>query len=170
MRETPQAAAAFEEYCVLGSDRSLRKLAAKRDENGTKTGQIFKQLGIWSSEHNWQERVRQYDKERIEEKRRKQEAELEQMNEEHALLGQTQALRAVTQITALIEAKKFGSQAAVQLLKLATDLERVARGAVTSRMSITDADRKENVDDLTDDDLRLIAEMAEKMRARKEAS
>jgi hypothetical protein len=38
---------------------------------------------------------------------------------------------AAQQIERLIEAKKFGSQASVQLLKLSTDLERLARGEPT---------------------------------------
>jgi hypothetical protein len=46
-------------------------------------------------------------------------------------------LRAVKQIEELIKAQKFGSQAAVQLLKVSTDLERLARGAATDRQEIT---------------------------------
>lgn len=66
-QETATAHAAFLEYCSLGSGRSLRKLAAKRDETGTKSAQITKQLGIWSAKHNWQERVKEYDRERLRE-------------------------------------------------------------------------------------------------------
>lgn len=130
MRETPRAAAAYEEYAAMGPSRSLRKLA---DKSGTKLAQ----LGEWSSEHQWQERVKSYDAERIEEKRRKQEAAIDAMNERHAMIGTTQQARAIKQIEALIEAKSFGSMAAVQLLKLATDLERVARGASTEQISVT---------------------------------
>jgi len=140
MIETPKANAAFQEYCLMGPSRSLRKLAEKRDENGTKTGQIFKQLGIWSSAHEWQERVRQYDSERANEKRIKQEEELDAMNKRHAQIGTTQQARALKQIETLIEAKSFGSVATVSLLKLATDLERVARGAATDRQELTGKD------------------------------
>lgn len=133
MRETPRAAAAYEEYAAMGPSRSLRKLA---DKTGTKLAQ----LGEWSATHKWQERVKAYDAERIEEKRLKQEAEIEKMNERHALIGTTQQAKAIKQIEALIEAKSFGSMAAVQLLKLATDLERVARGASTEQVAITGKD------------------------------
>lgn len=133
MRETPRAAAAFEEYCAFGPSRSLRKLA---DKTGTKLAQ----LGEWSREHQWQERVKAYDAERIEERRRKQEAEIEKMNERHAMIGTTQQAKAIKQIEALIEAKSFGSMAAVQLLKLATDLERLARGAPTEHTALTGQD------------------------------
>lgn len=133
MRETPRAAAAYEEYAAMGPSRSLRKLA---DKSGTKLAQ----LGEWSTEHGWQERVKLYDAERIEERRQKQEAEIEKMNERHALIGTTQQAKAIKQIEALIEAKSFGSMAAVQLLKLATDLERLARGVATDRQEITGKD------------------------------
>lgn len=132
MRETPKSAAAFEEYCALGTMRSLRRLA---DKTGTK----LSQLGEWSRVFAWQERVKFYDAERIEARRVKQEAELDRMNEEHALLGRTQALRAIKQIEELIKVQHFGSQAAVQLFKISTDLERIARGASTERIAVSDA-------------------------------
>src|SRR5579884_3930561 len=90
MRETPKASAAFLEYAAMGPERSLRKLADKM-------GTTLAQLGTWSREHRWQERAMQYDKERAEEKRRKQEAELEKMNERHAMIGTTQQAKAIKQ-------------------------------------------------------------------------
>ena len=57
LRETPKAAAAFYEYCLLGHDRSLVKLAYKLG----KTSAYTRCLETWSSQHNWQERVKQYD-------------------------------------------------------------------------------------------------------------
>lgn len=137
MRETPKAAAAYEEYAAMGPSRSLRKLAEKLNQTNSKPIATEATLMAWSSEHGWQERVKLYDAERIEEKRRKQEAEIEKMNERHALIGTSQQARAIEQIKNLIEAKAFGSMAAVQLLKLATDLERVARGAATERTEQT---------------------------------
>jgi len=55
------------------------------------------------------------------------------MNECHAKMAMEQQEQAVNQIKALIEAKSFGSLASVQLLKFATDLERLARGLPTER-------------------------------------
>ncbi|SRR6266487_2296351 len=136
MRETPKAAAAFEEYCAMGTSRSLRKLAAK--QIGSKSIATEATLMNWSRAFAWQERVKFYDAERIEARRVKQEAELDRMNDEHALLGRTQALRAIKQIEELIKAQHFGSQAAVQLFKISTDLERIARGASTDRIAMID--------------------------------
>lgn len=136
MRETPKAAAAFEEYAAMGPSRSLRKLAEKLHQSSPEASPTIETIKVWSREHNWQERVKPYDAERIEEKRRKQEAEIEAMNQRHALIGTSQQAKAIKQIEALIEAKSFGSMAAVQLLKLATDLERLARGVETDRTEV----------------------------------
>lgn len=132
MRETPLAAAAFQEYCALGPGRSLRKLAESKQKYNKSVSLLMR----WSADHQWQERVKHYDAERIEEQRQKREAEIEAMNERHALIGISQQAKAIKQIEDLIAAKSFGSMAAVQLLKLATDLERVARGVETDRTEV----------------------------------
>jgi hypothetical protein len=64
-QETAKAHAAFLEYCAMGPERSLRKLAEKQGKNRAKTGQIANQLAIWSAQHHWQERVKKYDAEQI---------------------------------------------------------------------------------------------------------
>lgn len=61
-QETPKAAAAFYEYCLLGGDRSLAKLAQKLG----KTSAYTRCLETWSSQHSWQERVHQFDTEQAE--------------------------------------------------------------------------------------------------------
>lgn len=136
MNETSRAAEAFNEYCLLGPSRSLSKLTVKLGKSSGYT----RCLEEWSSRYSWVERAKQYDKERAEEKRRKAEEDVEAMNQRHALIGTTQQARAIKQIEELIAAKKFGSQATVQLLKIATDLERVARGAATEQVAVTGKD------------------------------
>ncbi len=135
MRETPKAAAAFLKFCELGikDKRSLSRMT----EVYPQYAKSLPLLKRWSAAHNWQERVKAYDREVSEEKRRKRDAEIEQMNERHALIGTTQQERALAQIERLIEARRFGSQASVQLLKLATDVERLARGAPTEHIEQT---------------------------------
>lgn len=140
MRETPKALDAFNEYCLLGPTRSLRKLAEKLDQTNSKPIASEATIMLWSTQHNWQERVKEYDNARADERRIKREAEIEKMNERHAMIGTTQQAKAIKQIEALIDAKAFGSMAAVQLLKLATDLERLARGAPTERSEQTGLD------------------------------
>jgi hypothetical protein len=62
-RETPKAAAAFHEYCLLGHDRSLVKLAQKLGKIPSYT----RCLETWSAQYNWQERVQAYDAQWMEE-------------------------------------------------------------------------------------------------------
>ena len=150
MSETPDAARAFEQYYDLGDDRSLELLAKRmyqdmtQNQTGTKQvpkiAAIVSQLKKWSSAHKWQNQVIERDRAKIEVVRKKRDAEIAKMNDEHALLGRTQALRAVKQIEELIKAQKFGSQATVQLFKVSTDLERLARGAATERQELTGKD------------------------------
>src|SRR5258708_3218798 len=130
MSETPKAAAAFLEYCELGFNRSLAKLAQKWGKNESYVGQLER----WSSNHNWLERVKVYDAEQAKERDKRREAMRQEMDERHALYGKEQAERAIQQIHDLIRAKAFGSQAAVQLFKNATDLERLAMGAATEHI------------------------------------
>jgi hypothetical protein len=148
MRETPEASLAFEQYYDLGEDRSLALLAQKKRqeiiaENQDATRKIPTEAALltnlkkWSSEHKWQERVIARDRASAERERRKRDKAIEAMNERHAMIGTTQQAKAIKQIEALIEAKSFGSMAAVQLLKMATDLERLARGAPTEEISVT---------------------------------
>lgn len=136
MPESPKAAAAFREYCALGPGRSLAKLAEKIGKSSGYT----RQLETWSSAFGWVARAGQYDAERDAEKLRKREEAIDAMNERHALIGTTQQARAIKQIEELITAKNLGSQASVQLLKLALDVERIARGAATERAELTGKD------------------------------
>jgi hypothetical protein len=136
-RETPKAAAAFAVYCTLGpTNRSLKALAAHLG----KSPGYESILSRWSKEFRWQERVKKYDLDLIERKaeseRKKHEQEIEQMNDRHASIGVTQQLKAIEQINALIKAQSFGAIASVQLLKFATDLERLARGAPTEQKQL----------------------------------
>lgn len=71
-QETAAAYAAFLEFCKLGLSRSLRKVAQvlldeKSRQNAAKTPpkleNILHQVKEWSAQHNWQERVKEYDRE-----------------------------------------------------------------------------------------------------------
>ena len=136
MKETPKAAAAFIAYCELGQGRSLAKLAKQWGKNKSYVGQLER----WSSENSWQERVKDYERELAAERRRKHDADIEEMNARHAAVGMEQQEKVLRQIGKLMSIGEFGPYASVQLLKLATDLERVARGAPTERSELTGKD------------------------------
>ena len=60
--ETPKALEAFERYWAMGPVRSLRSLAeqdVQQKLNKSSTDTWFRQLGEWSTQHNWQARLKQ---------------------------------------------------------------------------------------------------------------
>ncbi len=136
IRETSKAAEAFRAYCDLGPRRSLAKVA---ESLGKKSGYV-RLLEKWSSDFNWVQRARDYDDEEAQERRWKREEAIATMNERHVLLAMEAQERASKQIEELIKAKAFGSVAAVQLLKLGIDAERLAMGAATERSELTGKD------------------------------
>ncbi|MGZ3714343.1 MAG: hypothetical protein ACXWQ5_00765 [Ktedonobacterales bacterium] len=130
MKETARAAAAYNFYAAMGPGRSLAKLHRELQEDWVgKKVPTLRRIEEWSARHGWQERVKQYDLERAEEKRRDREKAIEKTNKEHYDLGRETLIMARDQIRELIDAGKFGSQAAVQLLNVAAQLQRIAIGA-----------------------------------------
>jgi len=120
MEESSKALTAYTEYEALGPGRSLAKLC----EALGKSSGYTRQLETWSSQFHWQTRTKAYDAVQIAK---------EAMNERQALIGTTQQSRALKMIDELIKTEKFGSYAAVQLLKLAIEVERLARGAPSTQ-------------------------------------
>jgi hypothetical protein len=84
--ESAKAYAAFVAYCEMGSQRSVRDVARKLDKSSTI-------IGRWSSQHRWQERVRQYDAAVLEEHnaalRAKRNQEIERLRQDALLDAKT---------------------------------------------------------------------------------
>lgn len=133
MKETTRAAQAFEDYYDLGDDRSLRKLAGSNQKYSKHIANLMK----WSTEHGWQERVKARDRERAEAKRKKHDAEIEEMDRRHAQIGTSLQLKGLKQVDELLKLGKVDTSEAIRMIKLGTDLERVARGAPTERSEQT---------------------------------
>jgi hypothetical protein len=130
-RETGKAIAAFAVYCEMGPNRSLVKLQVeltKREQYAA-----LKTIKWWSRTFGWQKRVLDYDMTMAAERRAALDKAIEDMNKRHIMLAVNQQLKMGTLIDDLIKRKKFGSLAATTLLKLALDLERLARGAPTEQ-------------------------------------
>lgn len=167
-QESTRAAAYFEEYAAMGPERSLEKLAkqlyeTQEDERNTKETTWLRKLKEFSIQHNWQERIKERDREVAREKRRKYEEERQRMNDEHALLGRTHALRAAKMIQELSEQGRMSSTAAVTLLKIATDLERLARGAETEITKTIEEQPKQHRHTIAFDLSRLSDEQLERL-------
>lgn len=167
IKETSLAREAYELYLNMGPTRSMREVVKILHSMGRYNGTektTLRHLADWAKVHCWQARIREFEEEQARENHAKRQVEIDKMNQEHALIGRTQTLRMVKHIQELIEAKHFGSQAAVQLFKYATDLERVARGAATEQVAITENKAAEiHTEDLSDEDLKMIVDMASKL-------
>lgn len=130
MKETARAAAAYSYYAAMGPGRSLAKLHRELQQDWVgKKVPTLRRIEEWSAKLGWQERVKQYDLERAEEKRRAREKLIDKTNEEHYNVAQETLQWARDKIRELMDAEKFGSQAAVQLLNIAAQLQRQAIGA-----------------------------------------
>jgi hypothetical protein len=138
-RESPKAAAAFTEYCLLGPSRSLAKLAKVSERFGMPAVSV-RHLEQWSSAHQWQEWAKEYDADLLAERERKYRDALIKMDAEHALIGRTAAIKAADLLRSRMDENDIGAYALVQLLKVATDLERLAREAATMRQEVTGKD------------------------------
>lgn len=137
LQETPRAAAAFAEYCALGPARSLRKLVGLRDQNEIKTTSRLATLSDWSTRYKWQERVKQYDAERVAERVAKKQAAREEMEDRHAKDAKEEQEWARDLLKNSKDKGKM-SVAAVQLLKNSRDDERKA--LVESEIPLIQAD------------------------------
>jgi len=136
MAETAKAKNAFEEYLLMGSNRSLRSLAKQMGRPAS----YVTQLERWSAQFHWQEKARAYDAEQAERRRREIEEERDKVDREHLLIGRAQAIAAVRMIQDLEKKGKYGLQAAAQLLKVSTDLQRLAIGSATQQIALTGKD------------------------------
>lgn len=84
-RETPAALQAFEDYWAMGDGRSLRKLAVAYKERTAggqavptrQVGQLFK----WSTQHHWEDRVKDRTQEEADLARRKLRARADRQRE-----------------------------------------------------------------------------------------
>lgn len=127
-KETAKAKHAYELYAAMGYDRSLPALAVQIGKKPV----YARMLQKWAKQFHWNDRLKEYDAQQIEKEkerqRRKREEEIERMNERHAAIGTTQQVKALEQIKTLVDAKAFGALATVQLLRLAIEVERNARG------------------------------------------
>jgi len=62
-----KAAQCFADYVELGPQRSLRKLLAKYVEDGVKSPASIRQLERWSTDYDWQQRLKDIAAGRIDE-------------------------------------------------------------------------------------------------------
>ncbi len=124
------AYAAFEQYCTLGSQRSLRRVAEA-------TGHRLALVNRWSREHRWQQRVRQYDL-LSSEQDASQSATLWQQrmaaeSESEWLAAQALLAKAHEMLACSVDAARWNWRDAAVLMEQAARLARVAAAAATAQ-------------------------------------
>src|SRR6266568_9379648 len=125
IEETPKAYAAFMDYCLLGTSRSLEKLRQKLGRNTA----YIRVLEQWSSRYQWVKRVTAYDKEQLEDRRHKAQEAVDAMNTEIA--EEAKKLRALA-VGHLEYIEHMHGKDAVALWKEAVLAQRLALGEATT--------------------------------------
>lgn len=132
--ESPQAAYAFSLFCALPShERTYRAVLNMLVREGKCKPTSIRLIENWGSKWNWNERVKYYDAQKIEEKREIWERERVQM---HEYVSQS-AHEVYEEVAKLLlqraKGGQLGNDAAVQLIKIAADLEHRSRETLVGR-------------------------------------
>ncbi len=117
--ESVQAFEAFDLYCKMGPERSLRKVAQELSKSDT----LIKR---WSSNWNWQSRSREYDNEvkRIElAEERKAVKKMQERHLKTAILMQKKAVEALSNINA----EQLAAKDILRFISEGAKLERLTR-------------------------------------------
>lgn len=182
VKETAKAAAAFSAYCALGPSRSLQKLADSLNQIRPKDSPEIQlsTLKTWSAKWNWQKRLIDWETEQAK-------LALAEMTERQAELSKRGMELASQNLIAKAEKKRLGDMAAVVWLKNSMDAEFRARGgAEVKRVEHTGKDGDPiqinhvaatadgtlltlNLAECTEDDKKLLLQVAENIRKRKDA-
>lgn len=124
------AYAAFERYCTLGSQRSLRRVAEA-------TGHRPALINRWSREHRWQQRVRQYDLLYGGQEATPQATLWQQRmaaeSESEWLAAQALLAKAHEMLACSVDAARWNWRDAAVLMEQAARLARVAAAAATAQ-------------------------------------
>jgi len=143
--ESAKAKRAYLLYEGLGPDRSMAKVA---EQLGHPPGYV-RVLEEWSRLYGWVKRASAYDEEQLERQRRERQKQIDEMNRRHiklAIKQQENAIEVIERLKAIKGRGGLGSIAAVNLLKLAVDLERLANDAATEQIALTGNKNADPVD------------------------
>ena len=124
--ETPKPFEAFCTYRDMGTDRSIRAVAAKLDKSETI-------IGRWSSKYHWVDRVIAWDdeQERIEREiaQKEQAKAIREMRKRHADLASAMLIKAAKALKRIPDDEvKAGDM--TRMVDVASKLERISRGDV----------------------------------------
>ena len=130
--ETPKAASAFQQYCLLGPSRSFRILTKQHQNNikttSEKSDLHLRALAEWSAKYHWQERVKDYDREQSELQRIARADAIAKYQESELQLASELKTLIVESLRKQVESHVAPASALVAALKLVTEMQRSALG------------------------------------------
>lgn len=118
--ESPKAFEAFNRYLLMGTERSLQKVAFELDKSTN-------MMGKWSSRWKWVERVAAWDIEQERQARNEQAEEIRKMRKRHASIA-TSMLAKVSKRMQQMQAEELTPQDIKAWVEAASKLERLSRG------------------------------------------
>jgi hypothetical protein len=114
---------AFELYYNKGEPRSLRDVAKE-------IGVAYRSLNRHQTKHGWQDRLKEYNRLAAEQTKRDTIRTVAEMNKIHIRAAELTLAKAITAISQMSFEKAEG---AVRSLKIAVEIDRLARGLATSK-------------------------------------
>src|SRR5258708_1707258 len=165
--ESPRALAAFDAYCELGPDRSLAKLRERYSQIGSKSIPTLATFKRWSSDHNWQARVKKFDHDQALARQKRRARQLDEMLDRQAQQGERATKLALETVEKLQRSDELQGQQAVQLFKAGADVEYRARGGA-ERVEVTGKDGGPVVQSVTVDGTLISFNLRELTRERSE--
>ena len=139
MREGTKHRLAFDLYVDLGAGRSLEALALVLAQDpsrlGLKRAPSLRSLYRWSSELDWQDRLRDLEREARQRDAEQLVQSLREMNERQAREGMLLQQRGVQRLQSL-EDEELTPSESIRAVSEGARLERLARGDVTDRTQI----------------------------------
>lgn len=113
--ESHQAFEAFHEYCLMGSTRSIRKVAEK-------LGKSQQLLSRWSSKWDWVNRSREYDNELVRNETEEAKKEIAEMRKRQIEMGKYFQAKGVAAIKEKVEKQeKLSYETLRDLINLVTN-------------------------------------------------
>jgi hypothetical protein len=135
------------------------------------------QLKRWSRAFGWQRRIQEAEAAEITRQKRAQQEAIDKMNQEHALIGRQVLFSSVQQYLSKLKTGDAQPYVLVQGMKVGSELERLARGEATHKLSagiqvqgamIHLNQYVINPRDLTDEELEQLRQLALALKAREE--
>lgn len=133
-KEGKEAFEAFQIYRDMGVSRSLSAVAQQLNKSKTL-------MGRWSSDHNWVDRTREWDREQDRILRLQQIEDIKKMRKRHAALA-VEMLEKALEGLRLLTPEELNAVSIGRIVEVASRLEQKSRGDTTDAVEMREAEEK----------------------------